>query len=360
MELVIDALSTSAGLFWKALWALALGYAVSAFIQVFVSKHDAGKYLGKGSPKQLSLAALLGFASSSCSFAALSATRSLFTKGAALVSSLAFMFASTNLAIEVAVLAYIFLGWQYSLALFIGAPILIAVMAVIVKVTKPEKLTELARKHAQEVEMDHVHGAETIEGSWRERIKTKQAWQKVGVAYSSEWNMVYKELFAGFLVAGFVATAVPASFFQSLFPTDVTAWWQLPLQALMAPLIAIITVIGSMGNGPLAAVLANNGVLFGAIMTFLYADFIVPPALRINARYYGWKFSAYLAFIFTVSAVISGVIVHVFFAVLGILPEGAKSIEQLASFSIDYTFFLNILSIGIAGMLFYLQRTTRQ
>lgn len=355
MDAILDSLVTGAGLFWKAFWALALGYAISAFIQVFVSRDKAVKYLGKSSPKQLGLAAVLGFASSSCSFAALSATRSLFTKGASLVSSLAFMFASTNLAIEVAILSYIFLGWQYALALFVGAPILIAFMAVFVRITQPHRLTGAALEKARSVESAHQHSSEVIEGPILQTIRTKAAWQNVGASYFSEWKMVYRDLIAGFIIAGFITTMVPDSFFQTLFPTDIDAWWQMPLQAITAPLIAVITVIGSMGNGPLAAVLANNGIMFGAIMTFLYADFIVPPALRINARYYGWKFSAYLALVFTVSAIAAGIIVHLLFAALGILPEGAKSLEELSRFSIDYTFYLNIFSLIVAIALFRLK-----
>ena len=359
MESILDSILTGAGLFWKALWALAFGYAISAGIQVFVSHEKAAKYLGKGTPKQLGLSALLGFASSSCSFAALSATRSLFTKGASLVSALAFMFASTNLAIEVAILSFIFLGWQYSVALFAGAPLLIAVMSFLVKLTKPEQLAEQAREHAKQVEGDHEHGSQEVQGAFKQQIKRKESWVKVGVAYVSEWKMVYKELIMGFLAAGFIATLVPDSFFQTLFPTGNTEWWQLPLQALMAPILALITIIGSMGNGPLAAILANNGVMFGAIMTFLYADFIVPPALKINARYYGFNFAAYLAFIFTVSAIIAGVGVHVVFGLLGILPEGAKTIDELSKFKLDYTFYLNIVSIVLAAGLYYLKRQSK-
>lgn len=356
---IIQSIVTGAGLFWKAFWALALGYAVSAAIQVFVSKDKAAQYLGSGSPRQLGLAALLGFASSSCSFAALSATRSLFTKGASLVSSLAFMFASTNLAIEVAILSYIFLGWQYALALFMGAPILIVVTAIFVKLTKPNKLTRTALKHAKSVESSHQHGQRKLKGSLIERLKRKESWLIVGTAYVAEWKMVYKELIAGFLVAGFVATLVPGSFFQSLFPIGGNSYLQLIEQSLLAPVAALITVIGSMGNGPLAALLANNGVMFGAIMTFLYSDFIVPPALKINARYYGWKFSLYLGSVFVLSAVVAGITIHLLFQVLGILPEVAKSIEELSRFKIDYTFFLNLFSLIIALFLFYLKKQNK-
>lgn len=152
MEPIIQSLYTTAGLLWKALWALAIGYAFSSVIQVFISKKAAAKHLGQGTPKQLSMAALLGFISSSCSFAALSATRGLFTKGASLVASLAYMFASTNLAIEVAALAYIFLGREYAVGLFVGAPIIITIQALLLKLTLPKKLTARALAHAKKQE----------------------------------------------------------------------------------------------------------------------------------------------------------------------------------------------------------------
>lgn len=356
MDQIWQALYTSAGLFWKAFWALALGYAISAAIQVFVSRGKAAKYLGEGTPKQLGLAALLGFISSSCSFAALSATRSLFTKGASLTAALAFMFASTNLAFEVALLAYIFLGWQYSLALFVGAPILIAIMALLVRITKPERLTKQAKQHAEEVGGHTMEYTEGLPESFREKITKSKAWHRVGKAYFGEWGMVYKELIAGFLVAGAVAALVPASFFEAIFPQSGPSWLLVPLQALLAPVLAIVTVIGSMGNGPLAAILANNGIVFGAIMAFLYADFVVPPALKINANYYGWKFALYLGGIFSAAAVLTGIAVHGLFSLIGILPTSAKSVEELTKFSIDYTFWLNLIALAIAIAMFVLAR----
>jgi uncharacterized membrane protein YraQ (UPF0718 family) len=356
LEAAGDALYTTAGLLWKALWALALGYAVSAAIQVFVPRGAAARRLGDGTPPQLGLAMLLGFASSSCSFAALAATRSLWTKGAALTSALGFMFASTNLAVEVAALALIFLGWQYALALFVGAPILVPIMAATVRLTLPRRLADEAEQQAEDAEahaMDHDEG---LPDAFGERLRDRRAWRRIGSAYQAEWAMVWKELLVGFTIAGAVAALVPASFFEALFPTSGSAWWLVPVQALLAPLIAVLTFIGSMGNGPLAAVLANNGVLFGAIMTFLYADFIVPPALKINATYYGWRFSLYLAAVFTVTAVLTGVIVHALFSALGLLPDEVRDVTEVATFAFDYTFWLNVVSVTVAGSLFVLAR----
>ncbi len=358
MNPFLQSVLTAAGLFWKAFWALSLGYAFSSLIQVLVSRKTAAKHLGSGSPKQLLTASFFGFVSSSCSFAALSATRSLFTKGASIISALAFMFASTNLAIEVAVLAYIFLGWQYSLALFIGAPVLISIQAILVKITCPSELINKAKQHAKNLH-DHDHDpSDGLPKSFKAKIKTLKTWKRIGATYRGEWGMVYKELFVGFLIAGFVAELVPNSFFQSLFPTDMNIWLLVPLQALLAPVLAIMTVIGSMGNGPLAAVLASNGIVFGAIMAFLYSDFNVPPAVKINAKYYGWKFGLYIALITAISAIASGIIIHAVFAALGILPEYVKDIKELARFRIDYTFWLNIVSLIVASVLLIVGRGT--
>lgn len=134
--------------------------------------------------------------------------------------------------------------------------------------------------------------------------------------------MVWKELLIGFAVAGAVATLVPREVFQAIFPSDLPAALLVPLQTLLAPVLAVLTFIGSMGNGPLAAVLAGHGVVFGALMAFLYSDFVVPPALKINANYYGWRFAGYLGLVFAAAAVVTGVIVHVLFALVGILPKG--------------------------------------
>ncbi len=354
-----EALLTGAGLFWRAFWALAFGYAISAAIQILLSRGEAAKYLGDAKPKKVGLAMLLGFASSSCSFAALSATRSIWAKGAHLIAALAFMFASTNLAIEVAALAFIFLGWQFALALFVGAPIIVAIMAVIVRLTRPEELSRQALEHAQGITQDEDDSSEELPEEWRDRFTSARAWQRVGRAYLMEWGMVWRELAIGFTIAGIVATLVPASFFKAIFPTGMAAWLLVPLHALLAPFLAVLTVIGSMGNGPLAAILFKNGVVFGGIMAFLYSDFIVPPSLKINANYYGWRFATYLGVVFAAAAVVSGVLVHALFAAAGLLPQTAKNIQDLASFAVDYTLFLNIFAVIVSVALVYVSRRAK-
>ncbi|MDQ4145806.1 MAG: permease [Actinomycetota bacterium] len=353
---VWEALLTGAGLFWRAFWALALGYAVSASIQVFLSRGEAAMYLGEPKPRKVGLAMLLGFASSSCSFAALSATRSIWAKGGHLIAALAFMFASTNLAIEVAALALIFLGWQFALALFVGAPIIVVIMAAIVRLTRPDALSKHALERARDVTQDESEGSDDLPDGWRERFANARAWQRVGRAYKMEWGMVWKELAIGFTIAGAVAALVPASFFKAIFPTGMNVWLLVPLHAFFAPFLAVITVIGSMGNGPLAAILFQNGVVFGGIMAFLYSDFVVPPALKINANYYGWRFALYLGVVFAAAAVVTGVVVHGLYAVAGLLPQSAKDIQELATFSFDYTLFLNVFAAAVSLVLIQLAR----
>jgi uncharacterized membrane protein YraQ (UPF0718 family) len=351
-----EAFMTGAGLFWRAFWALALGYAISSSIQVFLSRGETARYLGEPTPKKIGLAMLLGFASSSCSFAALSATRTIWAKGAHLIAALAFMFASTNLAIEVAALALIFLGWQFALALFLGAPILVAVMAGIVRLTRPDGLSKEALERAREVTGDDGEGSRDLPGRWRDRLASGEAWHRVGHSFIAEWAMVWKELLVGFAIAGAVAALVPASFFEAIFPTSLSSWLLVPLHALLAPLLAILTVIGSMGNGPLAAILFKNGVVFGGIMAFLYSDFLVPPSLKINAKYYGWRFALYLGVVFAIAAIITGILIHALFSVAGLLPRSAKDLDELATFAIDYTFFLNLFAIAVSGLLVWLAR----
>ena len=231
-------------------------------------------------------------------------------------------------------------------------------MAVLVWLTKPDQLSQRARARAEDASGMDMDAAQGLPRKLGDRVRDGRSYENLGRAYFGEWRMVYKELIAGFLVAGAVAALVPASFFQALFPQG-DAWYVLPLQVLLAPVLAVLTVIGSMGNGPLAAILAEHDIMFGAIMAFLYSDFVVPPALKINARYYGWKFAVYLGLLFAVAAVVTGIVIHGLFALLGLIPEGARSIEEMATFAIDYTFWLNLVSVIVAAVMFALARRAK-
>ncbi|MGA9537453.1 MAG: permease [Desulfobacterales bacterium] len=340
-----EAAKTAVGFFWKSGWAFVFGYFVSAMIQAFVPKKKLTRYMGKPGVKSVSLSTLFGAASSSCSFAALAAARALVQKGAHFIVAVAFMFASTNLVIELGVLIFIFLGWQYLAAELIGGVVLIAISSILISLSYPRKWASEARDKVSE-ESD-----EEEDFDWRKRIKSREGWFMVGQKFVSDWAMVWEEILIGFTVAGFVAVLVPASFWSKIFLSDLAntlpAWLIALENALIAPFVAAATFIGSMGNIPLATVLNANGVLFAGIMGFIYSDLMVPPLVQVNAKYYGWKMALYIAATMFVSIVVTALILNGVFALLGIVPKSSKAISELTQFKIDYTFWMNLASVII-------------
>ncbi len=354
LQLYGEAAKTAFGFFWKAGWAFALGYFISAMIQAFVSKRRLTPYMGSLDIKSLSWSTLFGAISSSCSFAALATARSLFQKGAHFVATVAFMFASTNLVIELGILILIFLGWQFLAAEVVGGILLIAISSLLIKLTYPEKWVKSAKKKIdKETELED-------DFDWKERIRSRMGWHLVGHKFVMEWKMVWEEILIGFTIAGFMAVFVPASLWAKIFLIDaagtIPEWVRVLENALVAPFVAALTFIGSMGNIPLATVLNANGVLFAGIMGFIYSDLMVPPLVAVNARYYGWRLAFYIAGIMYVSIVATTLILHYLFDFLGITPESARAISDVAQFKIDYTFWLNLVFATVTGGLIYLHR----
>jgi uncharacterized protein len=350
-----QAATTTLGLFWMAFWAFGLGYLISSMIQVFVTRERMKQSMGEAGPKSVALGTFFGFVSSSCSFAALATTRSLFTKGAGLIPSLAFLLASTNLVIELGIIIAVFLSWQFVVGEYIGGLILILLMWGIVRLTLPKKLEKNARDHARKEE-----GQEKNKDvpDWKKLVRSKEGWSRVAHRYVMEWQMVWKDVTVGFTVAGVIAAFVPQSFFQTLFVgsgSDDPAFWQILVQTIVGPVAAFFTFIGSMGNIPLAAVLFGNGVAFAGIMAFIFSDLVVFPVLRIQAKYYGWKMAGYILGVFLIILVGAALIMHYGFAAFDLLPDpsSAKSVTEREFFKVDYTLFLNavfgLISLGFVG-----------
>ena len=134
---------------WATFWALVLGFSISATLQVFVSKERMSRAFGKANLKSVALATGFGAASSSCSYAAAAAGRSAIQQGAAIIPALAFMFASTNLVIELGVVLWILMGWRFVLAEFIGAFVLIALVGLMVKFFMPQSVRDEMRRNAE-------------------------------------------------------------------------------------------------------------------------------------------------------------------------------------------------------------------
>lgn len=358
-QLYGEAAKTSLGFFWKAGWAFVLGYGISAMIQAFIPKGKLTPYMGKPNIKSISISTVFGSASSSCSFAALAAARSLFLKGAHFIASVAFMFASTNLVIELGILILIFLGWQFLGAEIIGGLLLIIISAILIKITYPNKWVEEARKKVEKEESSNDDKFD-----WKERIKSKKGWYLVGKKFVSDWKMVWEEILIGFSIAGFIAVFVPNNVWEAIFlqgMKDDLPGWSITLEnAMVAPFVAAATFIGSMGNIPLATVLNSNGVLFAGIMGFIYSDLMVPPLVMINAKYYGKKIALYIAGIMYISIVATALILHNIFALFSIIPESSKKVEDIAQFAFDYTFFLNIGFVITAIILIWLAKKYKE
>jgi len=318
LKLYGEAAKTAIGFFWKSGWAFVFGYFISAMIQAFVPKQQLTRHMGEPGAKGIAISTAFGAASSSCSFAALAAARALVQKGTHFIVAVAFMFASTNLVIELGVLILIFLGWQYLAAELVGGVLLIAISSILLRITFPRQWASQARQKVAE------ETAEEEDFDWRRRIQSREGWFMVGQKFVSDWAMVWEEILIGFTVAGFVAVLVPASFWSMVFLVDLQgaapAWLVALENAVIAPLAAAATFIGSMGNIPLATVLNANGVLFAGIMGFIYSDLMVPPLIQVNAKYYGWKMALYIAAAMYASIVATALILNGLFALAGIVP----------------------------------------
>jgi len=347
---------TTIGFFWMALWAFILGYIISSMIQIFVTEKRMQKTMGKDESKSVLLGAFFGFISSSCSFAALASTKSLFKKGASFVSSIAFLLASTNLVIELGIIISIFLGWQFVVGEYVGGILLIGICWILIRLINPKKLIEKARKNLEGQDDDEMDDSK----DWKKQIQQEDSWARVAKKYKMEWQMVWKDVTVGFTIAGIVAAFVPDSFFQTLFinsgqgNTDFT-FLEILEHIIVGPVAAFLTFIGSMGNIPLAALLFGKGVSFAGVMAFIFSDLVVFPVLRINAKYYGWKMSFFIVFLLFTALIGTSLALHYSFDLLSILPDPSQvKIQDSKFFKIDYTFYLNIAFLAISGYLIYL------
>jgi len=347
---LVDALSFTFGMFWEILWALILGFALSAVVQAVVSKSEMRRLLPDDSPKTLAVATALGAASSSCSYAAVALARSLFRKGADFTAAMAFEFASTNLVFELGIVMGLLLGWEFVVGEFVGGPLMIVVVALVFRVFLKRKLVEEARAQADKglvgsmeghAEMDMSVGGE---GGWWQRLRTPRGFTSTADYFVMDWAAIWRDIAVGLFVAGALAAWVPHSWWQSLFLVDhppAAKFWG----PLIGPLVAMLSFVCSVGNVPLAAVLWNGGISFGGVLAFIFGDLIVLPILNIYRKYYGWRMTGFLFASFYASMVAAGLAVEFLFEGIGIerTARNAKVIE--ASVTWNYTTWLNIVSL---------------
>jgi uncharacterized membrane protein YraQ (UPF0718 family) len=340
---------------WEVWWALVLGFAISAIVQAWVPRERIEARLSGSGPRPIARATGLGAASSSCSYAAIAIAKSLFQKGASAASALAFQFASTNLVWELGLVLWVLIGWQFTLAEYIGGLVMIVLMTVLLRLFISPRLEQRARAHAQAADTGHQHhmAAETL--PWRERLLNARAWSDVAHNFRGDWQMLWKEITIGFLLAGFIAQ-LGNGFFESLFIRHAPAPLPTIENVIVGPLIAVISFVCSVGNVPLAAVLWSGGISFAGVLAFLFADLIVLPIIAIYRKYYGRAYALRITALMFVTMVVAGLLVDGLFSVLGLIPTGPRPTRAdiFSSIKVDYKLFLNALGAVIFAALFWL------
>jgi uncharacterized membrane protein YraQ (UPF0718 family)/YHS domain-containing protein len=337
---------------YEVWWALVLGFAISAIVQAWVPRQRIESALSGGGFAPVARATGLGAASSSCSYAAIAIAKSLFEKGASAASALAFQFASTNLVWELGLVLWVLLGWQFTLAEYLGGLVMIVLMAVALRLFVSPRLEEQARQNAREADTGHHHHPAGEQLSWRERLTSASAWSDVAHNFRGDWQMVYKEICLGFLLAGFIGL-LGNDFFNSLFITDAPPVVRTLENVVVGPIIAVLSFVCSIGNVPLAAVLWSGGISFAGVMAFIFADLIVLPIIAIYRKYYGWAFALRITALMFVTMVIAALIVDVLFGAVGLIPSTRPSRADIfSSVAFDYKLWLNLLGLVVFVVLF--------
>jgi uncharacterized membrane protein YraQ (UPF0718 family)/YHS domain-containing protein len=350
-----DALGNGFQMAWEVWWALILGFLLSGLVQAWVTRGQMERVLGGRGLTATLRGTGLGAASSSCSYAAIAIAKSAFQKGAGLPAALAFMFASTNLVFELGIVMWIFLGPAFTAAEFVGGFLLILLMWAGVRLFVSRREEEDAREHAREADTGHVHRVAAGRRPWRERITSPEAWSEVAHNFRGDWQMLWKEMTAGFVIAGFVAV-LPGEVFRAAFLDDAPEAVRVVENVVIGPLIAVLSFVCSVGNIPLAAILWAGGISFAGVIAFIYADLITLPILLIYRKYYGTRFALKLAALMLGTMVVAALAVELVFSALGVIPETRPSIESITDrgISLNYTAVLNIVFTAVGAALLWL------
>jgi uncharacterized membrane protein YraQ (UPF0718 family)/YHS domain-containing protein len=340
---------------WEVWWALVLGFAISAIVQAWVPRERIERALAGDGAGPVARATALGAASSSCSYAAVAIAKSLFQKGASAASALAFQFASTNLVWELGLVLWVLIGWRFALAEYAGGLVMIVLMAAGLRLFVSPRAEADAREHAVAADTGHQHHMAGEHMDWRRRLTSIAAWSDVAHNFRGDWQMLYREIGIGFLLAGFVAQ-LGDGFFNGLFLTGSPAPVQALWGAVIGPVIAVLSFVCSVGNVPLAAVLWSGGISFAGVMAFIFADLIVLPILAIYRKYYGAGFAARITALMFVTMALAALAIDALFGGLGIIPGGARPTRDdiFGSIKADYKLGLNVLGLVVFAALFAL------
>jgi uncharacterized membrane protein YraQ (UPF0718 family) len=350
------AVSFAFGMTWEVLWALILGFGLSAVVQAVVSKRELGRLLPDESPKTLLVATGLGASSSSCSYASVALARSLFRKGANFTAAMVFEIASTNLVIELGIIMWLLLGWQFVLGEFVGGPLMIVLLAILFRLFLQQQLVDEALAEAEKGRLGSMEGhaemdmAASGEGNWWRRLRSPAGFTATANYFVMDWAAVARDVFGGLLIAGALAAWVPDSFWRGLFFEQhhtLAKFWG----PLIGPAVAMLSFVCSIGNVPLAAVLWNGGISFGGVLAFIFADLLILPILDIYRRYYGWKMAGFILVTFYAAMAAAGLIVEFLFQGIGIERTTRDAKIVMAHVSWNYTTYLNVVFLVVGALL---------
>ena len=366
MDTIWNSLTDGAGMFCETLWALVLGFGLSGAVQAFVSRAEMQRSLGNHRPGTIAKAGFFGMVSSSCSYAASALAKTLFARGADFTAAQAFMFASTNLVLELGIVLWLLIGWEFAAAEFVGGVIMVALLYAVLPrvVSRQEQDTARTALSAGSTDGGHdahaAHGADPAHasGSWRSRARSLAGWSDAASYTISDVTMLRKELVIGFLVAGFADAAVPVSFWKSLFVTGHGFWSSLE-NVVLGPFLAIISFVCSIGNVPLAAALWTGGISFGGTIAFVFADLIALPLLLIYRKYYGLRLTAKLLAVFWATMSTAGLATEYLFRAAGIEPAAATARHGMIGRDVwgwNYTTILDVVALAAFAGIYWLYR----
>jgi uncharacterized protein len=355
-DAVTDAFWVAFAMGWEILWPLILGFALSAVVQAVVSHAEMSRLLPDDRPRSIILAAGLGAASSSCSYAAVALARSIFRKGADFTAAMAFEIASTNLVLELSIILIVLMGWRFMAAEAVGALFMVAMLVALFRALLSPGLLAEARRQAERGIAGRMEGHADMdmsvsEGSslWR-RIASPSGTTAISHYFVMDWASVWLDIAGGLLIAGAMAAWIPPSFWRALFLFNHPALASLA-GPLIGPPVAIISFVCSVGNIPLAAVLWNGGISFGGVLAFIFADLIILPILNIYRKYYGIRMMGFLLVTFYVAMTSAAYLIDTIFALSGLVPQQRNARLVETSMSWNYTTWLNIMFLILAALL---------
>ncbi len=349
-------------MFWDTLWALVLGFGLSGAVQAFVSRAQMQARLGDHGARSITRASVYGAVSSSCSYAASAMAKSLFARGADFVAAMVFMFASTNLVIELGIVLVVLIGWQFVAAEFVGGIIMIVLLVAAGSLWFRGRALDQARRQAEASSGGHDHhgdrgddATDAAQLPWRQRARSAAGWSDAAGYTMSDLTMLRKELVIGFVVAGFLATLVPVHVWNDVFVHGHGFWTTLE-NVTVGPFVAIISFVCSIGNVPLAAALWKGGISFGGVVSFVFADLITLPLLLIYRKMYGRRMALRMLGVFWLVMSLAGLVTEELFRAVGAIPAARPTVVAGDSIGFNYTTILDVIALIVFSALYWLYR----